>query len=49
MQLMGAATWTVFLHFEPTRIVPAVLDGGVISFFTLGTRQMNHWPDIFFL
>jgi len=49
MQLVRAAAWTVFLHFKPTRIIPAVLDGGVITFFTLNASQMDHWSDVFFL
>jgi len=44
---MLATASAVFHQLHAARIIPAVLLGRVIAFFTLGTRQGNDWTDIF--
>ena len=34
-------------ELKPTGVISPVLLGCVISFFTLGASQRNHWPYIF--
>jgi hypothetical protein len=46
---MGLAARTIFLHFDSTRVIAAVLFRGVISFFTLGASQGDDWANTFFL
>jgi len=49
MQLVRTTARAIFIHFKPTGVITPVLDGGVITFFTLGASQVNDWSDIFFL
>jgi hypothetical protein len=46
---MNTAAWAIFFHFNTTRVITAVFNRGVITFFTLGASQVDDWSDVFFL
>jgi hypothetical protein len=46
---MFAATWAIFLKFNPARIVAAVFFGRVIPFLAITARQGYHRAYIFLL
>jgi len=47
MERVLAAARAILAQFQPRWIVPPILLGGVILFFTLCTGQSNRQPDCF--